>query len=238
MFLAGFLTKLGKKTKEHGDSAGKKSGALLPGFAAGLVGHTLFQGTSRGGSPDSNTAFIQAANKHHGHTPSVKYLSKNQPFTHSGAQYLRAVGNVTDQGTIKLHPNNNLAVAAHEWGHARNSAKRYFKNSSKSDWLRLLSRSNASKGGALLAGAAMSQSDSEKARKWAPVVAAVGHVPTVMEEVLASARGLKELHRQKGLKSALKGTVPMAGGMATYLAAPLLSYGITKAITKQKKEKS
>jgi hypothetical protein len=134
-------------------------------------------------------------------------------------------------GAIALHPEHHIGVAAHELGHAISAHK-----AKLAPYANLLIQKGSPLVGTIGAAAAAS-SENEVAQKAAPVLAAAGFLPTLLEEGMATYRGTKEIARQLGTKRALKSLGVTLPAFATYAALPIGAYMGTKKFLARKKEK-
>jgi hypothetical protein len=119
--------------------------------------------------------------------------------------------------TKDIHVNMGLSEALHEIGHAR-AYRRYGKLAKPMAITR-----HAAPAATGLAGIAMALSDDETASKNAPLVAASGSLPTLIDEALASGLALKDLKKLYGWKGVAKGLKKLTPGYLSYLMQPAAS---------------
>src|SRR5688572_17442595 len=119
-----------------------------------------------------------------------------------------------DVAGVPMHPRSGYL--AHEIGHANSMGKLLRKNKLLGEaWLGAY---NVGKYAPVLQ-ASLMMSEDEAAREKAPYGALLA-TPTILEEAMATGRGLHSLYKTRGGKAALKAAPGLAGAFSTYLAVP------------------
>ena len=135
--------------------------------------------------------------------------------------------------TVGLTKKTSLSTVAHEMGHS--SMMPLLRKDVGLNKLVNMSRSGSFVAGLLATPLALSGEGF--VQEAAPYIAPLAATPLVMEEAIASIRGIKDIAKHYGARKAIRSVPPLLGALGTYAAAPAASYYYSKKYLDKKRKK-
>lgn len=184
-------------------------------------------------SPEEIKKYVHDVSKLRG----IKSKFQFDPYQDGGAFYLPT--EAYHDGVVSLPKKTRVPVAAHEFGHAQ-SIGRYGKlvSPGKLQTMFELAR-GAARYSPLAPAAVAALGDGNKTtEKIAPYSGLAMAAPMLLEEASANIHALRDLHKLRGLKGAVKGLPDLGISFASYLSGPAISgYLVHRAIKMKNDEK-